>query len=130
MFLFWNTAKIFVREPYNIQVSWAYEDTPIRDCFDDTVSDIADLERRCDAGIDTHFIVRVDAIYQGHEFASIRLGSCYASDCSPEDEIDSGFLAGYLEDMTAEVVAEADRELIRLNREIFKDIRKVDLETE
>lgn len=77
MFLFWNTAKIFVREPYNIQVSWAYEDTPIRDC-------------------------------------------------SPEDEIDSGFLAGYLEDLVDKAVAEADRELIRLNREILKDVQQVD----
>ena len=125
MFLFWNTAKIFARDPYSIQVSWAYEDTPILDMFDDTVCDVADMERRCDAGVDTHFIVRVDAIYHGHEFASIRLGSCYAADCSPEEEIEAG-LAGYLEDLVDEVVAEADRELVRLNREILKDVQQVD----
>jgi len=129
--MFWTHAKT-VADPgrlYTIHIDWCYEDVAIRDCFDETVSDVADMERRCDAGIDTHFITRVRAFWRGYELASTTLGSCYAYDCSPEEEIEAG-LAGYLSDMTDEVVAEADRELIRLNREIFKDIQQVDLETE
>jgi len=97
--------------------------------FDETVSDVVDMERRCDAGVDTHFIARVRAYYRGHEFASTTLGSCYACDCSPEAEIEDG-LAGYLSDMIDEVVEEADRELVRLNRAIIEDVgRKVDKTT-
>ena len=129
--MFWTHAKT-VADPgqlYTIHIDWCYEDVAIRDCFDETVSDVADMKRRCDAGIDTHFITRVRAFWRGYELASTTLGSCYAADCEPEDEIEAG-LAGYLSDMTDEVVAEADRELIRLNREILKDIQQVDLETE
>ena len=121
--MFWTHAKT-VADPgrlYTIHIDWTYEGVAIRDCFDDTVSDVADMERRCDAGIDTHFVTRVRAFYRGYELASTTLGSCYACDCSPEAEIEAG-LAGYLEDMTAEVVAEADRELVRLNRALIEDV--------
>ena len=129
--MFWTHAKT-VADPgrlYTIHIDWCYEDAPIRDMFDETVSDVADMERRCDAGVDTHFIARVRAYYRGHEFASTTLGSCYACDCSPEAEIEDG-LAGYLSDMIDEVVEEADRELVRLNRAIIEDVgRKVDKTT-
>ena len=125
--MFWTHAKT-VADPgqlYTIHIDWCYEDVAIRDCFDDTVSDVADMERRCDAGIDTHFITRVRAFWRGYELASTTLGSCYAADCEPEDEIEDG-LGGYLSDMTDEVVAEADRELVRLNRALIKDVAEVD----
>ena len=125
--MFWTHAKT-VADPnrlYTIRIDWCYEDVAIRDCFDDTVSDVSEMERRCDAGIDTHFIVRVRAFWRGYELASTTLGSCYAADCEPEDEIEAG-LAGYLADMTDEVVAEADRELVRLNRALIEDVAGVD----
>ena len=123
----WTHAKT-VADPgqlYTIRIDWRYEDAAIRDCFDDTVSDVSEMERRCDAGMDTHFVTRVRAFWRGYELASTTLGSCYAADCEPEDEIEAG-LAGYLEDMTAEVVAEADRELVRLNRALIEDVAGVD----
>jgi len=128
--MFWTHAKT-VADPnrlYTIRIDWCYEDVAIRDCFDETVSDVADMERRCDAGIDTHFIARVRAFWRGYELASTTLGSCYARDCAPEDEIENG-LAGYLEDMTVEVLQEADHELFRLNRAILEDVRQVDKST-
>ena len=123
----WTHAKT-VADPgqlYTIRIDWRYEDVAIRDCFDDTVSDVSEMERRCDAGMDTHFVTRVRAFWRGYELASTTLGSCYAADCEPEDEIEAG-LAGYLEDMTDEVVAEADRELVRLNRALIEDVAGVD----
>lgn len=122
--MFWTHAKT-VADPgqlYTIHIDWCYEDVSLRDLFDDTVSDVAEMERRCDAGIDTHFITRVRAFWRGYELASTTLGSCYAYDCSAEDEIESGF-SGHLEDMTDEVVAEADRELVRLNCALIEDVR-------
>jgi ketopantoate reductase len=125
--MFWTHTKT-VADPgrlYTIHIDWTYEGVAIRDMFDETVSDVADMERRCDAGIDTHFVTRVRAFWRGYELASTTLGSCYALDCSPEDEIEAG-LAGYLEDLIDEVVAEADRELVRLNRALIEDVAEVD----
>jgi len=111
---------------YHIVVDWWYEDVPIRDMFDDTVSDVAEMERRCDAGIDTHFITRVRLFYRGHLMADENLGSCYASECSPEEEILENRLGGYFDDMLEQARKEADRELVRLNREIARDAALVD----
>jgi len=111
---------------YTITVDWWYEDVPIRDMFDDTVSDVAEMERRCNEGVDTHFITRVRVFYREYEVANDTLGSCYAADCDPETEILENRLGGYFDDMLAEARAEADRELVRLNREIARDAALVD----
>ena len=111
---------------YTIAVDWWYEDVAIRDVFDDTVTDVEEMERRCDAGIDFHFITRVRVFYRQYEVANDTLGSCYASDCYPETEILENRLGGYFDDMLAEARAEADRELVRLNREIARDAALVD----
>ena len=111
---------------YTITVDWWYEDVAIRDLFDDTVTDVEEMERRCDAGLDTHFITRVRVFYREYEVANDTLGSCYASGCDPEEEILENRLGGYFDDMLAEAREEADRELVRLNREIARDAALVD----
>ena len=113
---------------YTITVDWWYEDVPIRDMFDDTVSDVAEMERRCNEGVDTHFITRVRVFYREYEVANDTLGSCYASGCDPEEEILENRLGGYFDDMLEEARAAADEELIRLNREIARDAALVDTE--
>ena len=111
---------------YTITVDWWYEDVAIRDLFDDTVTDVEEMERRCDAGLDTYFITRVRVFYREYEVANDTLGSCYASGCDPEEEILENRLGGYFDDMLAEAREEADRELVRLNREIARDAALVD----
>jgi len=111
---------------YHVVVDWCYEDAAIRDLFDDTVSDVAEMERRCDAGIDTHFITRVRVFYRDYELATETLGSCYAADCDPGHEILENRLSGYFDDMLEEARAGADQELIQLNREIARDLLMVD----
>ena len=111
---------------YTIAVDWWYEDVPVRDMFDDTVSDVAEMERRCDAGIDFHFITRVRVFYREYEVANDTLGSCYASGCYPEEEILENRLGGNFDDMLEQAREEADRELVRLNREIARDAALVD----
>jgi hypothetical protein len=66
-----------------------------------------------DAYIDTHYIARVRAMYDGVEMGCDTLGSCYARECSPEDDIDAG-MGGYLADMVEEAVDQAREEAVRM----------------
>jgi len=106
-------VKTFKVDQFDIIVDWTYEDTPIRDCFDETDEEYAEMERRCRAYIDTHYVARVRAMYDGKEMGSDYLGSCYAYDCDPEDDITfrSG---GYLEQMVEEAVDQARNEAVRM----------------
>jgi hypothetical protein len=94
-------------------VDWTYEDCSVRDCFDETEEQYAEMERRLDNYTDTHYIARVRAMYDNTEMGSAVLGSCYAYDCSPEDDINDG-MSGYLEDMVEEAIDEARNEAVRM----------------
>jgi hypothetical protein len=116
----YTVAKEFKVDQFDIIVDWTYEDSSIRDLFDDEVSDIADMVRRCNDGTDTHYIARVRAMYDGKEMGCATLGSCYASDCSPEDDINAG-VSGYLEQMVEEAVDEAHEEAVALLQQLTED---------
>ena len=111
--MYYHTVREFRHAQFDIIVDWTYEDSAIRNCFDDTVSNVEEMERRCDDGIDTHYIARVRAMYNGVEMGCSTLGSCYAYDCSPEDDINAG-ISGYLSDMIDEAVKEAQAEAARM----------------
>jgi len=85
-------------------VSWTYEYVPLRDCFDDTCYDIAEMERKVDSGLLDWFVARVQFFYNGVEAGSDYLGGCLYEDVDKafEDGLD-----GYLEDMIQEAEAEA-----------------------
>ena len=106
-------AKTFKVDQFDIIVDWTYEDCSIRDMFDETEEEYAEMERRLDAYLDTHYIARVRAMYDGVEMGSDTLGSCYARECSPEDDIDAG-IGGYLADMVEEAVDQAREEAVRM----------------
>jgi hypothetical protein len=106
-------AKTFKVDQFDIIVDWTYEDCSIRDMFDETEEEYAEMERRLDAYIDTHYIARVRAMYDGVEMGCDTLGSCYARECSPEDDIDAG-IGGYLADMVEEAVDQACEEAVRM----------------
>lgn len=110
---YWHEVKRFKQEQFDVIVDWTYDDVPLDSVFDETVSDIEDMARRCNAGIDTHYVARVRVFYDGHEMGSSALGSCYAYDCDPEDDINSG-ISGYLEDMLAEAMDEARAEAVKM----------------
>jgi hypothetical protein len=114
------TAKEFKYAEFDIIVDWTYEDAAIRDCFDEEVSNVAEMERRCDAYLDTHYIARVRAMYDGVEMGVAHLGSCYAYDCSPEEDINNG-INGYLEDMIEEAVDDARDEAVRMLDKLKED---------
>ena len=106
-------AKTFKVDQFDIIVDWTYEDCSVRDCFDETEEEFAEMERRLDAYIDTHYISRVRAMYDGVEMGCDTIGSCYARECSPEDDIDAG-IGGYLADMVEEAVDQAREEAVRM----------------
>jgi hypothetical protein len=106
-------AKRFRKDQFDVTVDWTYEQAALGDCFDETVSDLDSMIDRCNRGIDTHYIARVRVFYAGHLVGSESLGSCYAVNCDPADDIESG-IGGYLEDMLAEAVDQARQEVRRL----------------
>ena len=110
---YFTTVKEFKVDQFDIIVDWTYEDCSVRDCFDETEEEFAEMERRLDAYLDTHYIARVRAMYDGVEMGCDTLGSCYARDCSPEDDINDG-IGGYLEDMVDQAVDQARTEAVRM----------------
>jgi len=118
--MYYTTAKEFKYANFDIIVDWTYEDCSIRGCFEETEEQYAEMERRLDQGIDTHYVARVRAMYDGVEMGCSYLGSCYAYDCSPEDDINDG-IGGYLEDMIEEAVDEAQAEAVRMLDRLKED---------
>ena len=116
----YTVAKEFKVDQFDIIVDWTYEDYSVRDCFDETEEEFAEMERRLDAYIDTHYIARVRAMYDGVELGCATLGSCYARDCSPEDDINDG-IGGYLADMVDEAVDDARTEAVAMLQRLKED---------
>ena len=116
----WYEVKKFKQDQFDIIVDWTYEDCSVRDCFDETEEEFAEMERRLEASLDTHYIARVRAMYDGVEMGCDTLGSCYARDCSPEDDINDG-IGGYLEDMVEEAVDQARSEAVAMLQRLKED---------
>lgn len=114
---FWHYVETREIEPFTVILEWTYEDIPLRDVYDDTVFDIADMEDRCNRHVDTHYVARVRVLFAGHELGSNTLGSCYAEDCDPADNMSTG-MGGQLEDMIEEAIEEATERLTELKQKI------------
>lgn len=117
---YYETVKEFSYAGFDIVVEWSYEDLSVRDAFDESEEEYAEMERRLDLGIDTHYLVRVRAMYDGVEMGCAYLGSCYAYDCSPEEDIDDG-IGGYLEDLIEQAVDQARDEAVRMLNRLKED---------
>ena len=113
-------VKNFKVDQFDVIVDWTYEHCSVRDCFDETEEQFQEMERRLDAYLDTHYIARVRAMYDGVEMGCATLGSCYAYDCSPEDDINDG-IGGYLEDMIEDAVDEARAEAVAMLQRLKAD---------
>ena len=109
----WNTVKTFKVGNFDVSVAWAYEDMPIRDCFEETEEEFAAMQARCDDYTDTHYQLRVLAEYDDVEMGSAYLGSCYAAGMDPAQDINDG-VGGYLEDFVSEAVSEAQEEAVAM----------------
>jgi hypothetical protein len=117
---YYTTVKEFKVDQFDVIVDWTYEDCSVRDCFDETEEEFREMERRLDNEIDTHYIARVRAMYDGVEMGVDHLGSCYARDCSPEDDINDG-IGGYLADMVDQAVDQARNEAVAMLQRLKED---------
>ena len=117
---YYYTVKEFKIDQFDIIVDWTYEYCSVRDCFDETEEQFQEMERRQEAHLDTHYVARVRAMYDGVEMGCATLGSCYARDCSPEDDINDG-IGGYLEDMVDEAVDQARNEAVAMLQRLKAD---------
>ena len=109
----YNTVKTFKVDNFDVEVAWAYEDMPIRDCFDETEEEFAAMQARCENYTDTHYQLRVLAKYDDVEMGSAYLGSCYAAGMDPSQDIEDG-VGGYLQDFVSEAVSEAQNEAVAM----------------
>jgi hypothetical protein len=117
---YYHTVKTFKQDQFDVIVDWTYEHCSVRDCFDETEEQYAEMERRQNAHLDTHYIARVRAMYDGVEMGCATLGSCYAYDCDPEDDINNG-ISGYLEDMVDEAMDQARTEAVAMLQRLKAD---------
>ena len=117
---YYTTVREFKVDQFDVIVDWTYEDCSVRDCFDETEEEFLEMERRQEAHLDTHYIARVRAMYDGVEMGVDHLGSCYARDCSPEDDINDG-IGGYLEGMVDQAVDEARVEAVAMLQRLKAD---------
>jgi hypothetical protein len=118
--MYYTTVKEFKQDQFDVIVDWTYEHCSVRDCFDETEEQYAEMERRLNDYTDTHYIARVRAMYDGVEMGCATLGSCYAYDCDPEDDINDG-IGGYLEDMIDEAMDQARTEAVAMLQRLKAD---------
>lgn len=94
-----------------IEHAWTYDNTSIRDCFDEEFEDIDDMEKKIDDGDLDWFVARVRVLYDGIELGNDYLGGNLYEDV--DDAFENG-LDGYLEDMEIEAMDQAKVRLEKL----------------
>jgi len=122
---YWHEVKRFAKDQFTVVWDWTYEDSPLAAMFDDSIFDIEDMADRCNRYVDTHYIARVRFMYDGVETGVVTLGSCYASNCDPADDMQSG-ISGYMEDMMEEAESEARERCVEMLDSLKKDFLGVD----
>lgn len=91
----WTEATRRVTGHVTEVISWSVEDTPLDTVFDEDEHDIPAMIKRINDYTDTHYMVRVQILVDNHVFGESQLGSCYAYDCTPEEDI-ANHVGGYL----------------------------------
>jgi len=85
---YYDTIAEFKREGFDIIVDKTYEDMHPRDSFDDSVIDLEEIIRDIDRGHLDWFMLRVRAMFDGHELAAEYLGACLYED--PKEVLTDG----------------------------------------
>jgi hypothetical protein len=104
---------------FDVKVWYSPEFVPLADLYDETVSDIKEMEQKVDTGNASWFIAGVDYFYKGHEVGSDTLGGNYYEEWE-EDALNEG-LSGYLEDMKANAKDQAFKNIKELKADLEKD---------
>ena len=107
---YYDTLAEFERDGYDIIVDKTWEELSIKDCFDDTQFDIAEINHNIEHGNLDWFMLRVRVLVEGLELGSAYLGGCLYED--PREILTDGTA----EDFIAEAMVEAKGKVYRLSR--------------
>jgi len=116
----WTEASRRVTGHVTEVVSWCVEDTPLDTAFDEDEHDIPAMVNRINNYTDTHYVVRVQILVDNHVFGESQLGSCYAYDCTPEEDI-ANHVGGYL----PQLIDEANQESLEAFGQTAKILAKL-----
>lgn len=109
---YYDELARYEREGFDIIVDKTWEEISLRDCFDDSCYDIADMERKVNSGFYDWFMLRVRVLVDGHELGSAYLGGCLYEDAR---EV---LTDGTAEDQIFMALEEARTEASRLHRNL------------
>jgi len=116
----WTEASRRVTGHVAEVISWRVEDTPLDTAFDEDEHDIPAMVNRINNYTDTHYVVRVQILVDNHVFGESQLGSCYAYDCTPEEDI-ANHVGGYL----PQLIDEANQESLEAFGQTAKILAKL-----
>ena len=109
---YWDELARFERRGFEIIVDKSWDDSSLRDCFDDTCYDIEQLEDKVNSGELDWFMLRARAEIAGHELGSSIVGGCLYADARETLE------DGLAEDQIEQAIMEAEREVYPLLRRL------------
>lgn len=110
---YYDTIAEFKREGFDIIVDKTYEDMHPRDSFDDSVIDLEEIIKDIDRGHLDWFMLRVRAMFDGHELAAEYLGGCLYED--PKEVLTDGTA----EDLIGQVIEQARKEAALLRARLI-----------
>ena len=112
----------YERDGFTVVVDKTWEDIALRDCFDDSCYDIADMERKVDRCDLDWFMLRVRVMVE-----ELELGSHYLGGCLYEDAREV-LKDGTAEDCIGEALYEAKREVYKYKQKFAELSDMVDRE--
>lgn len=77
---YYDELARYERKGFDIIVDKTWEDISLRDCFDDSCYNIAEMEEKVNDGRLDWFMLRVRVMFEGHEFAEEYLGGLLYED--------------------------------------------------
>ena len=112
----------YERDGFTVIVDKTWEDIALRDCFDDSCYDIADMERKVNNCDLDWFMLRVRVMVE-----ELELGSHYLGGCLYEDAREV-LKDGTAEDCISEALHEAKREVYKYKQKFAELSDMVDRE--
>jgi hypothetical protein len=112
---YYDELASFERNGFDIIVDKSYEDLDPKDCFDDECFDIKEMYNDIESGRLDWFMLRVRVMVENIELSSQFLGGCLYKDAR---EV---LTDGTAEDLIAEALVEAKRDVYRLYKK-FQNI--------
>jgi hypothetical protein len=112
---YYDTLAVYERNGFDIIVDKSYEDMDPKDCFDDECFNLKEMYSDIESGNLDWFMLRVRVMVENIELSSEFLGGCLYKDAR---EV---LTDGTAEDLIAEALVEAKRDIYRLYKK-FQDI--------